>query len=79
MKVYKEDLGMVVYDIKFKGHPYLLITEYDAFVGPVATEEQYENFEESFAFLEVDGFVWRHHKVIGSLADIDVDGLSKKY
>lgn len=75
----KCEKDMIVYDILFKGEPYILLTNKNELVGPIATEEQYENYEESFAYLEVDGFVWQHRVVIGSLSDIDVIGLSPKY
>ena len=40
--------------------------------GPIATEEQYENFQCSFAYLHSDGNISRFGETIGTEADIEL-------
>jgi len=61
-----------VYNIKFKGKKFLLIG--DLTDGAIATKEQYESFETSYAHLCADGKVKRFHKIIGTKDDIKVLG-----
>lgn len=42
--------------------------------GAIATQEQYDNGEESFAYLGPDGRIMRHHQQIGTIADIEWTG-----
>lgn len=59
--------------IMFKGKEYLLISgslEHSA----IATKEQYENFECSYAHLFPDGKIRRFNKVIGDVNDIEFVG-----
>jgi len=38
--------------------------------GAIATAEQYENYEDSYAYLMIDGQVKRYGQVIGRRADV---------
>jgi len=48
----------------------LFLIKEDAFEGPIATKEQYENCECSFAHLTRDGRVMRFCKQIGTIDDL---------
>ena len=54
--------------ITFKGEPFLLIE------GAIATPQQYEDWEESYAHLFPDGRVLRHQQQIGTKDDIVILG-----
>lgn len=56
--------------IRFKGKEYLFIGDEERTDGAIATEEQYANFETSFAHLE-DDKVMRFQEVIGTKNDIE--------
>ena len=59
--------------IRFQGKEYLLIGSLrDG--GPIATKEQYENFEMSYAHLRPDGVVMRFRDSIGHRDEIEVLG-----
>ncbi len=60
--------------ITFKGKPFLLIPVYAEMGAAIATPEQYEAFEESYAHLYPDGRVLRHQVEIGTIADIEIVG-----
>lgn len=62
--------------IKFKGRDDLYV--YDDYKkrgsSPVCTEEEYKNFEESYAFLDVkSGRILRHGVEIGKIEDIEFE------
>lgn len=59
--------------ITFKRKNYLLIGDLNT-GGAIATKEQYENFEESYAHLYPDGNVSRYGESIGNVKDIKVVG-----
>lgn len=59
--------------IRFQGAEYLLIGDLER-GGPIATKEQYENGECSFALLKSDGSVWRFRDTIGHRDEIEVVG-----
>jgi hypothetical protein len=55
--------------IRFEGQEYLLIG--DKTDGAIATREQFENFDLSYAHLFSDGKIRRFNVVIGTLEDIE--------
>lgn len=57
--------------IKLFGNQYLLIGDL-VNGGPIATREQYENFECSFAHLQPNGDILRFREKIGTRKDIEV-------
>lgn len=57
--------------IKFKGEEFILVGSSSELEGAIATREQYENFEDSYAHLFSDGTVKRYKVVIGNLNDIE--------
>jgi len=58
--------------IKFKGKTYYLIGNLED-GGAIATKEQYENGECSYAHLHADGLVRRFGEVIGNKDDISIE------
>ena len=58
------------YRIEFQGKKFLFIGYKEPSNGAIATQEQYENFEDSYAHLDVDGKIRRHRRVIGTERDI---------
>ena len=64
--------GDDVLKIKFKSRNYLLIRDpfSGGLCGAIATKDQYENFDDSFAHLFGDGTVMRNGTVIGTIKDI---------
>jgi hypothetical protein len=66
----EKDLGGIM-KIRFKGNNYLLIGDLKS-GGAIATEEQYANFEESYAHLCGNGNIMRYHRIIGTRDDIEV-------
>lgn len=48
---------------------FFLIKE-DKMEGPIATKEQYENCQCSFAHLQFDGKIMRFHEEIGTIGDL---------
>ena len=69
-KVEEKDMEPV---IRFKGQEYLLIGNMEE-GGAIATREQYESGQCSFAHLMEDGRVMRFREVIGSKSDIELVG-----
>jgi len=61
--------------IKLFGEDYILIGNLKD-GGPIATEEQYSNFECSFAHLKPDGNIWRFGRIIGTKDDIQVSNIA---
>ncbi len=59
-----------VHDVKFKGKAGLILVGNVEKGGVLATREQYEQNEESFAHLFADGTVKRLGKQIGTVDDI---------
>lgn len=59
--------------IRFQGAEYLLIGDLER-GGPIATKEQYENGQCSYAQLKPDGSVWRFRDTIGHRDEIEVIG-----
>lgn len=59
--------------IRFQGAEYLLIGSLEE-GGPIATKEQYENGQCSYAHLRPDGNVWRLRDSIGHRDEIEVIG-----
>jgi len=57
------------HEILFHGKEYLLIGDLKR-GGPIATKEQYENGEISFAYLKPSGMIARFDKWIGKREDI---------
>jgi len=57
--------------ILFKGNEYLLIGDLQT-GGAIATEEQFDNFEPSYAHLMPDGRIMRYHRLIGTRDDIRI-------
>ena len=55
--------------IELFGNQYLLIGTLEN-GGPIATKEQCENFECSFAYLKPNGDIMRYHVKIGTRKDI---------
>ena len=56
--------------IKFKNQDFILMGDKEM-GGSIATEHQYQNFEESFAYLTNDGRVLRYRQQIGTVDDIE--------
>jgi hypothetical protein len=59
--------------IRFQGSEYLLIGDLER-GGPIATKEQYENGQCSYAHLNADGTVMRFGDSIGHRDEIEVIG-----
>lgn len=57
--------------IELFGQQYLLLGDFES-GGPIATREQYENFECSFAHLQPNGDIMRFHEKIGTRCDIKI-------
>ncbi len=57
-------------EIVFQGNDYIIVAGDLETGGPIATEEQYENFECSFAHLFPNGDVLRFQEKIGTRDDI---------
>ncbi len=59
--------------LKFQGNEYILIGEKvgGEWEGAIATQEAYDNFQESFAHLMPDGRILRFSECIGDLEDIE--------
>ena len=55
--------------IELFGESYLLLGDLKS-GGPIATKEQYENFECSYAHLKPNGNIYRFNKIIGTKDDI---------
>lgn len=55
--------------LKLFGKEYVFIGE--GKTGAIATQEEYENFEESYAYLFKDGTIKRHYQKIGTIDDIE--------
>jgi hypothetical protein len=58
--------------VMFKGNQYLLIGGNIKRGGPIATKEQFDNFECSFAYLHPDGNISRFGAIIGTRNDLSV-------
>jgi len=56
--------------VRFQGREYLLIGDLTS-GGAIATQEQFDNFENSYAHLGEDGVVRRYGAVIGRRADVE--------
>ena len=63
--------------ITFQGTDYFLIGDIET-GGAIATKEQYEKGQVSFAHLYPNGDVKRHGKVIGNKNDITIMALSRR-
>ena len=59
-----------IINIKFNGEDYLLIGDIEG-GGAIATKEQYENFELSYAHLFPDGIIMRFEVQIGTINDLE--------
>jgi hypothetical protein len=59
--------------IRFQGREYLLVGDLER-GGPIATRQQYESFECSYAQLKRDGSVWRFGDTIGHRDEIEIVG-----
>ena len=59
--------------IRFQGKEYLLLGDLER-GGPIATREQYENGQCSYAQLQADGTVMRFRDSIGHRDEIEVVG-----
>lgn len=57
------------YKIRFQGREYLLIGSKTT--GSIATQEQFDNFETSFAYLHKDGVIRQFGMQIGTINDIE--------
>ncbi len=58
--------------LKFQGIEYILVNERgDDKDGAIATQEQFDNFLDSFAHLMKDGRIMQHHQKIGDRSDIE--------
>lgn len=57
--------------IRFQGEEYLFVGNPERTRGAIATEEQYENFQDSYAHLCADGKIYRYRGVIGLIDDIE--------
>jgi hypothetical protein len=58
--------------IRFQGNDYLLISDHGGpDSGSIATQEQYDHFQESFAFLDADGVIYRYGNAIGTVEEIE--------
>lgn len=55
----------------FRGSEFLFIGSIEKGAA-IATREAYENFDESFAYLDPDGIIRQHHIEIGKLADLEI-------
>lgn len=60
------------HEIEFQGKEYLLIGTLKD--GAIATREDYENFNPSYAHLFSDGLIKRYFCVIGTVDDIKLKG-----
>ena len=60
-------------NIRFQGQEYLLIGDMEN-GGPIATKEQFENFECSYAYLMPSGVVMRFRDSIGHRDEIEIIG-----
>jgi hypothetical protein len=56
--------------VRFKGTIYVLVGDDDG-SGAIATKEDYENGEVSFAHLMPDGRILRYNEQIGTSADLE--------
>jgi len=56
--------------IKFQGKTYYLTS--GLMDSPIATKHQYTNGLESYAHLQTNGEIWRYHKKIGGIKDIEI-------
>ena len=61
--------------IRLFGNDYILIGDLEN-GGPIATEEQYSNFECSFAHLKQDGNIYRFGEIIGTRDDIELSNIA---
>ena len=55
--------------IKFRGREFLLIGSKKC--GSIATREQFDAFEDSYAYLQQDGRIMRHREQIGRIEEIE--------
>jgi len=55
--------------IKFQGREFLLIGSRRC--GSITTREQFDAFEDSYAYLQQDGRIMRHREQIGRIEEIE--------